>query len=89
MPGGASTIRELIASGGSSYSFEFFPPKTDRGEVLLWQAIRELESLRPTFVSVTYGAVGSTRDRTVRVTGRISSETTLTAVGSAANTLGV
>ncbi len=81
MPGGASTIRELIASGGRSYSFEFFPPKTDRGEVLLWQAIRELESLRPTFVSVTYGAGGSTRDRTVRVTGRISAETTLTAVG--------
>jgi methylenetetrahydrofolate reductase (NADPH) len=81
MPGGASTIRELIASGGRSFSFEFFPPKTDRGEALLWRAIRELESLRPTFVSVTYGAGGSTRDRTVRVIRRISAETTLTAVG--------
>jgi len=81
MPGGASTIRELIASGGRSFSFEFFPPKTDQGEALLWQAIRELESLAPTFVSVTYGAGGSTRDRTVRVVGRISADTTLTAVG--------
>jgi methylenetetrahydrofolate reductase (NADPH) len=80
MPGGASTIRELIASGGRSYSFEFFPPKTDRGELLLWQSIRELESLRPTFISVTYGAGGTTRDTTVRVTARIATETTLTAV---------
>ena len=80
MPGGASTIRELIASGGHSYSFEFFPPKTDRGELLLWQSIRELESLRPTFISVTYGAGGTTRDTTVRVTARIATETTLTAV---------
>jgi methylenetetrahydrofolate reductase (NADPH) len=80
MPGGATTIRELIASGRHSYSFEFFPPKTDQGEVLLWQAIRELESLRPTFISVTYGAGGTTRDTTVRVTARIATETTLTAV---------
>ena len=80
MPGGASTIRELIASGGHSYSFEFFPPKTDRGEFQLWQSIRELESLRPTFISVTYGAGGTTRDTTVRVTARIATETTLTAV---------
>ncbi len=63
------------------FSFEFFPPKTDVGEAQLWQAIRELESLRPAFVSVTYGAGGTSRDRTVRVTGRIASETTLTPVG--------
>jgi methylenetetrahydrofolate reductase (NADPH) len=71
------TIAELLASGGRSFSFEFFPPKTDEGERLLWQAIRELEALAPTFVSVTYGAGGSTRDRTVRVTRRILEETTL------------
>jgi methylenetetrahydrofolate reductase (NADPH) len=73
----AASIGELLTSGGHSFSFEFFPPKTDEGERHLWQAIRELEALAPTFVSVTYGAGGSTRDRTVRVTQRIQEETTL------------
>jgi len=74
-------IRELIAAGRQSFSFEFMPPKTEAEERQLWRAIRQLEPLRPTFVSVTYGAGGSTRDRTVRVTGRIAAETTLTPVG--------
>ena len=77
----AAAIRDLIAAGGESFSFEFMPPKTDTEEQQLWRAIRQLEPLRPTFVSVTYGAGGSTRDRTVRVTGRIAEETTLTPVG--------
>src|ERR1700759_3655157 len=77
----AAAIRDLIAAGGESYSFEFMPPKTDEAEQQLWRAIRQLEPLRPTFVSVTYGAGGSTRDRTVRVAGRIAAETTLTPVG--------
>jgi methylenetetrahydrofolate reductase (NADPH) len=70
-------IGRLIREGGRSFSFEFFPPKDEAGEAQLWQAIRELEPYRPTFVSVTYGAGGSTRDRTVEITGRIARETTL------------
>lgn len=77
----APLIRDLLAAGGQSFSFEFMAPKTDADEQQLWQAIRRLEPLQPTFVSVTYGAGGTTRDRTVRVTGRIAQETTLTPVG--------
>ena len=77
----ALLIRDLLAAGRQSFSFEFMPPKTQGEEQQLWLAIRQLEPLRPTFVSVTYGAGGSTRDRTVRVTGRIADETTLTPVG--------
>jgi len=72
------SIRELLDRGDRSFSFEFFPPKDDAGEAVLWEAIRRLEKTHPTFVSVTYGAGGSTRDRTVRVTSRIASDTTLT-----------
>ena len=70
-------ISDLLTSGTPSYSFEFMPPKTEAEERQLWRAIRQLEPLRPTFVSVTYGAGGSTRDRTVRVTGRIAEEATV------------
>jgi methylenetetrahydrofolate reductase (NADPH) len=71
-------IGELIREGERSFSFEFFPPKDEAGEEQLWRAISALEPYRPTFVSVTYGAGGSTRDTTVRVTGRIANETSLT-----------
>jgi methylenetetrahydrofolate reductase (NADPH) len=81
MPRQAPLIKDLLAAGGRSFSFEFMAPKTDADEDQLWLAIRRLEPLRPTFVSVTYGAGGTTRDRTVRVTGRIAEETTLTPVG--------
>ncbi|UYM05372.1 methylenetetrahydrofolate reductase [NAD(P)H] [Solicola gregarius] len=77
----ADAIGRALASDEPAFSFEFFPPKSDEGERRLWTAIRELEPLRPTFVSVTYGAGGSTRDRTVRITERIALETTLTPVG--------
>lgn len=72
------TIKSMLDSGRRLFSFEFFPAKTDEGERLLWQAIRQLEPLRPDFVSVTYGAGGSTRDRTIGVTERIATDTTLT-----------
>jgi methylenetetrahydrofolate reductase (NADPH) len=81
MPGGAETVRELLASGERSFSFEFFPPKDEDGERQLWKALRELEVLRPTFVSVTYGAGGSTRDRTLRVTEQIARDTSMTPLG--------
>jgi methylenetetrahydrofolate reductase (NADPH) len=73
-------LAERIPAGGKSFSFEFFPPKDDVGEAVLWQAIRRLEPLAPTFVSVTYGAGGSTRDRTTRITSAIAHETTVTPV---------
>ncbi|KRC56707.1 MULTISPECIES: methylenetetrahydrofolate reductase [NAD(P)H] [unclassified Nocardioides] len=75
--GAGRSLGELIREGGRSYSFEFFPPKDEAGEAQLWEAIRALEPYRPTFVSVTYGAGGSTRDKTVAITGRIARETSL------------
>jgi methylenetetrahydrofolate reductase (NADPH) len=75
------SVAARLASGRVASSFEFFPPKTDDGERQLWHTMRALEGLDPTFVSVTYGAGGSTRDRTVRLTERIAQETTLTPVG--------
>src|ERR1700691_4684077 len=77
----APAIRDMLGAGAESYPLEFTPPKPGADERQLGRAIRQLEPLRPTFVSVTYGAGGSTRDRTVRVTGRIAAETTLTPVG--------
>ncbi len=58
-------------------SFEFFPPHSDTEATKLWETIRKLESLRPRFVSVTYGAGGSTRERTDRIVRRIKTETPL------------
>ncbi|MBI4943071.1 MAG: methylenetetrahydrofolate reductase [NAD(P)H] [Actinobacteria bacterium] len=71
------TLRRHLSGGGRSFSFEFFPPKDDAGEATLWQAIRRLEPFAPLFVSVTYGAGGSTQDRTTRITRQIAEVTTL------------
>jgi methylenetetrahydrofolate reductase (NADPH) len=74
-------IGPLVASGERSISFEFMPPRDEAGATQLWQAIRDLEPYQPTFVSVTYGAGGTTRDTTVQITGRIARETSLRALG--------
>ncbi|WP_461832453.1 methylenetetrahydrofolate reductase [NAD(P)H] [Aquifex sp.] len=71
-------IADILKSGTFSISFEFFPPKTPDGERQLFETIRKLERLNPTFVSVTYGAGGSTRDRTRNIVKKIHEETNLT-----------
>jgi methylenetetrahydrofolate reductase (NADPH) len=72
----------------ATFSFEFFPPKDTEGEIRLWEAMSGLESIAPDYISVTYGAGGSKRDRTIRITSEITKRTKiptvahLTCVGS-------
>ncbi|MCA1982474.1 methylenetetrahydrofolate reductase [NAD(P)H] [Nocardioides nematodiphilus] len=73
----SNRIAERLRTGERSFSFEFFPPKDEAGEEQLWKAIEALEPYAPSFVSVTYGAGGSSRDNTIRVTSRIARETSL------------
>ena len=76
-----------------SFSIEFFPPKDQLGEERLWHALQQFNSLKPDFVSVTYGAGGSTRDRTINIASQITKKTGiptiahLTCVGSTKNEL--
>jgi methylenetetrahydrofolate reductase (NADPH) len=70
-------IADLFKQHPTTFSFEFFPPRTDQAAAQLFDEIRKLESLKPTFVSVTYGAGGSTRERTHNLVLKIKQETTL------------
>jgi methylenetetrahydrofolate reductase (NADPH) len=67
-------IDQILATGGPVFSFEFFPPRTDNGERNLYAALAELRTLEPSFVSVTYGAGGSTREKTIEIVKRIREE---------------
>src|SRR5919206_1747115 len=73
-------IDDIIAASEPVFSFEFFPPKTDEGMENLWRAAQELKHDEPSFVSVTYGAGGSTRDRTIAIVKRIKQELGLEAM---------
>lgn len=76
-----ATISSLLATGRPLCSFEFFPPRDDAGQQTLWTAISELTEIEPDFVSVTYGASGSTRDRTIGLTASIRESTPFLAMG--------
>lgn len=76
-PEGKERKSRLVGSGDIDVSFEFFPPKSEKMEEALWKCIRRLEPLAPEFVSVTYGAGGSTRERTHNTVSRIVNETAL------------
>jgi methylenetetrahydrofolate reductase (NADPH) len=67
-------IKDLLARGRPTFSFEFFPPKTEEAARQLEQTIAQLRELKPTFVSVTYGAGGSTRERTIEIVRRVKQE---------------
>src|SRR5829696_1597014 len=72
------SLKALFSSAPARVSFEFFPPKTPQMEGKLWESLQLLAPLRPAFVSVTYGAGGSTRDRTHATVKRVLAETSLT-----------
>ena len=67
-------IDQLLAGSEPVFSFEFFPPKTEQGERNLYAALAELQTLEPAFVSVTYGAGGSTREKTIAIVKRIKEQ---------------
>jgi methylenetetrahydrofolate reductase (NADPH) len=73
-------IDQILAGERPVFSFEFFPPKTDAGEQNLYRALAELRTLEPSFVSVTYGAGGSTREKTLEIVKRIREEYDLEAM---------
>ncbi|WP_447006367.1 methylenetetrahydrofolate reductase [NAD(P)H] [Saccharothrix isguenensis] len=72
-----TSVVERLRGDSPVFSVEFFPPRDEADETVLWRAIRELEAFDPAYVSITYGAGGSSRDRTIRTIGRVAQETTL------------
>src|SRR4051794_18471060 len=92
--GTSMRIDKVIGQGKPALSFEFFPPKTEAGFGLLFQTVNDLKPVRPTYVSVTYGAGGSTREKTVGLVQRIQNEANirsmahLTCVGHTADQIG-
>ena len=80
-PDRATTIRELLAAGRPTMSFEFFPAKDAEQERALWAALRRIEGVGPDFVSITYGAGGSSQVNTANEAERVATETTLTPLG--------
>src|SRR5438067_7973108 len=87
-------IDQILGTGQPTISFEFFPPKTEAGFTSLYETIEHLRPLRPSYVSVTYGAGGSTRQKTVDLVERIQTQAKirsmahLTCVGHTANEIG-
>ncbi|MFT4127928.1 MAG: methylenetetrahydrofolate reductase [Gordonia sp. (in: high G+C Gram-positive bacteria)] len=82
-PAAPSVVEQLAqapVNGPVPFSVEFFPPRDADAEARLWRAVRVFERLRPAFVSMTYGAGGGTRDRTVRIAGELAEHTTLLTV---------
>jgi len=73
-------IRDILTRDRTTFSFEFFPPKTDAASEELFRTIAHLQELKPSFVSVTYGAGGGDRDRTHNLIVRIQTQTDITAV---------
>jgi len=73
-------IKDLLSRGRPTFSFEFFPPKTDEAARQLEQTIAQLRDLKPAFVSVTYGAGGSTRERTIEIVSRVKREACIEAM---------
>ena len=80
-PDRAVTVRELLSRGAPTMSFEFMPARNPEQEQQLWKALRRIECVGPDFVSITYGAGGSTRENTASEAERVATETTLTPVG--------
>ncbi|MFF0146331.1 5,10-methylenetetrahydrofolate reductase (NAD(P)) [Amycolatopsis sulphurea] len=72
-----TSVIERLQGDAPPFSIEFFPPRDEADEAVLWRSIRELEPLDPAYMSITYGAGGSSRDGTIRSIARVATETTL------------